>query len=109
MVHELRLTDLNAAAAACGCGAGACGHHGAAHRDVRQSSAGQRFAVLGMTCGHCVTSVTEEVGALGGVERVDVELAPGGASTVVVTAERALTRDEIRAAVEDAGYTLAAS
>lgn len=113
MTAELRLTDVSAsslsAPAGGGCGASCgCGHHGSAgHASVSAQVPAQRFEVSGMTCGHCVTSVTEELSALGGVERVDVDLAPGTASTVTVTADRPLTRDEVRAAVEDAGYSLA--
>jgi copper chaperone len=64
------------------------------------------FAVSGMTCGHCVAAVTEEVSGLAGVSRVDVELVAGGDSLVTVTSERALPSEEVRAAVEEAGYEL---
>jgi copper chaperone len=63
--------------------------------------------VSGMTCGHCVTSVTEELTELDGVESVDVDLVAGGVSPVVVTASRALTPEELAAAVEEAGYSVA--
>lgn len=43
------------------------------------------FTVTGMTCGHCVSSVAEEVGKATGVQNVDVDLVAGGASTVTVT------------------------
>ena len=66
------------------------------------------FAVSGMTCDHCVAAITEEVGDLDGVNRVDVELVPGGDSLVTVTSDRALPSDEIRAAVEEAGSELSA-
>lgn len=112
MAHELRLTDVSApTGGGCGSGACGCGHHGAAagghasglaaHGDTPQT-----FEVAGMTCGHCVASVTEELSALGGVDQVAVDLVAGASSTVTVSADRALTRDEVRAAVEDAGYTL---
>ena len=64
----------------------------------------QTFHVTGMTCGHCVSSVTEEVSELPGVSDVAVELETG---RVTVTAERELATDEVRAAVEEAGYSLA--
>ena len=35
------------------------------------------WTVAGMTCGHCVASVTEEIGEIYGVEHVDVVLATG--------------------------------
>ena len=109
MAHELRLTDISSPASG-GCGAGcACGHHGSAGHGAHASASApaQRFEVTGMTCAHCVASVTEELSALGGVQRVDVDLVPGDVSTVSVTSDRPLTRDEVRAAVEDAGYGLA--
>jgi copper chaperone len=62
------------------------------------------FQVAGMTCGHCVASVTEELTELSGVERVDVELASGA---VTVTSAGPLDRADVRAAVEEAGYALA--
>jgi copper chaperone len=62
--------------------------------------------VSGMTCQHCVRSVTEELGELDGVERVDVDLVPGGVSPVVVTASRELGDEEIAEAVEEAGYSI---
>jgi copper ion binding protein len=59
--------------------------------------------VSGMTCGHCIASVQEEVGEVAGVRSVDVELESGA---VTITADRELGRDEIEAAVVEAGYTL---
>ena len=63
--------------------------------------------VSGMTCGHCVMSVTEELTELEGVESVDVDLVAGGVSPVVLTSSRELSEDEVREAVEEAGYTVA--
>jgi copper chaperone len=62
------------------------------------------YTVVGMTCGHCVTAVTEEVSAVPGVTAVDVDLATGH---VTVTSQQPVSTDEIREAVEEAGYTLA--
>lgn len=64
------------------------------------------YTVTGMTCGHCVQSVTEEVAELPGVTDVAVDL-PTGA--VTVTSEQPLTEDQVRGAVTEAGYELAAS
>ena len=36
------------------------------------------YTVVGMTCGHCVNAVTEEVSAVPGVSTVDVDLESGG-------------------------------
>jgi copper chaperone CopZ len=59
------------------------------------------YQVTGMTCGHCVASVTEEVSAVPGVTGVQVDLASG---RVEVTADGALDDDAVVAAVEEAGY-----
>lgn len=71
------------------------------------TDAGTEFLVTGMTCGHCVASVTEEVGAIAGVQSVDVVLKKGGASRVTVHAAGPVDADAVRAAVEEAGYQLA--
>jgi len=63
--------------------------------------------VSGMTCGHCVKSVTEELSELEGVQSVDVELVAGGVSPVTVTSSRELGDEEIREAVAEAGYSVA--
>ena len=62
------------------------------------------YTVTGMTCAHCVRSVTEEIGAIDGVTDVAVDL-PSGA--VAVTSDRPLDEAQVRAAVEEAGYELA--
>ncbi|POM26207.1 Copper chaperone CopZ [Actinomadura rubteroloni] len=63
------------------------------------------YTVAGMTCGHCVSSVKEEVGQIPGVTAVDVELSSGA---VTVTSEAPLDEAQVRAAVEEAGYELKA-
>ena len=60
------------------------------------------YTVVGMTCGHCVASVTEEVTALAGVTDVNVDL-ESGALTVTGDA----SAEDVKAAVEEAGYQLA--
>lgn len=62
------------------------------------------YTVIGMTCNHCVMSVTEEVGAIDGVTAVTVDLPTG---RVDVTTDRTVTTDQVRQAVEEAGYRLA--
>lgn len=59
------------------------------------------YSVKGMTCQHCVASVSDEVSAVAGVERVHVDL-DSGQLTVVGDADPAA----IRTAVADAGYEL---
>ncbi|MDT3438645.1 MULTISPECIES: heavy-metal-associated domain-containing protein [unclassified Pseudofrankia] len=61
------------------------------------------YTVTGMTCGHCVNAVTEELSHLSGVSGVLVSLASG---TAEVTSEAPLDRETVRAAVEEAGYQL---
>jgi copper chaperone len=62
------------------------------------------YTVVGMTCGHCVSAVSEEVGGLPGVTEVAVDL-PTGA--VTVTSDAPLDEAAVAAAVEEAGYELA--
>jgi copper chaperone CopZ len=62
------------------------------------------YTVVGMTCGHCVSAVTEEVSALPGVTAVDVDLATGG---LTVTSTAPVAETDVRAAVEEAGYEVA--
>ena len=59
------------------------------------------YTVKGMTCEHCVRSVTEEVSEVPGVSAVDVDLAGG---RVTVTSEQAVDDAAVRAAVIEAGY-----
>jgi copper chaperone len=60
--------------------------------------------VAGMTCGHCVRSVTTELLALPGVTDVHVELVSGGTSQVRIEATEPLAAEAIRTAVDEAGY-----
>lgn len=62
------------------------------------------YDVIGMTCDHCARAVTAEVSALQGVSEVHVDLTTG---QVKVTADRPLPTEELRQAVEEAGYALA--
>jgi copper chaperone len=63
-------------------------------------------SIDGMTCGHCVNAVTEEIEALDGVQGVAVELVKGGISTATVTSIRPLDEATISEAVAEAGYTV---
>lgn len=64
----------------------------------------QSVTVTGMTCGHCATSVREEVGAIAGVNTVDVDLATG---LVTIGSDTRLDPDAIVDAVAEAGYAVA--
>jgi copper chaperone CopZ len=62
------------------------------------------YTVVGMTCEHCVSAVTGELIRLPGVRGVEVELETG---RVMVDSDALLPLDEVRAAVDEAGYKLA--
>ncbi len=61
------------------------------------------YTVTGMTCGHCVSSVSEEVREISGVEDVDVVLETGA---VTITSTDPIDEADVRAAVDEAGYQL---
>ena len=62
------------------------------------------YHVTGMTCGHCVKAVTEEVSAIPGVSHVDVDLETG---RLRVTSDGPVDFDRIVEAVAEAGdYTV---
>ena len=68
----------------------------------------QTFPVTGLTCGHCVGAITSELSVLSGVTDVQIDLVPEGTSTLRVTADKALTDDEVAVALDEAGdYHLA--
>ena len=70
----------------------------------------QTFPVTGLTCGHCVGAITSELSVLAGVTDVQIDLVAGGTSTLSVTADQALTDDEVAVALDEAGdYKLATS
>lgn len=64
------------------------------------------YAVAGMTCGHCVAAVTEELTKLPGVQAVTVDLVAGGTSAVHVASDAPLEERVVREAVDEAGYEL---
>ena len=66
-------------------------------------SATTRWTVTGMTCGHCVSAVDEEVRRLDGVTDVEIDLATG---TVSVTSVEPVAADTMAEAVTEAGYGL---
>ena len=63
------------------------------------------YRVEGMTCEHCVRAVRAEVGALEGVDEVEVDLATGDVSVISAAP---LDRAVVQAAVDEAGYELVA-
>ncbi|MFC4949294.1 heavy-metal-associated domain-containing protein [Pseudonocardia sp. GCM10023141] len=61
------------------------------------------YTVIGMTCEHCVASVTEEISEIDGVTAVAVELTTGA---VTVTSTGPVDPDQVDKAVHEAGYRL---
>lgn len=102
---ELGLTDKNHA---CSCGTG---DHTSASSEAMEAEADgtirEHYLVDGMTCSHCVASVTEELSAVDGVESVSVDLKVGGASRIMVVSSKPVPVEDVRAAVSEAGYSLA--
>ncbi len=63
----------------------------------------QTFVLPGMTCGHCVAAITEEVSKVEGVAAVDIDLET---KRVVVGSQPGMALDNgaIRAAIDEAGF-----
>lgn len=101
---ELPVTDKDSSGCTC-CGTGA----GSADSAVIAGSSSVQFQVQGMTCGHCVSSVTEELEEIDGVRNVSVDLAPNGISTVTVDADSRLDSTLLHAAIAEAGYEVVTS
>jgi copper chaperone len=67
------------------------------------------YTVTGMSCEHCASAVTAQLGSLAGVTEVTIDLVPDGASRVTVTSSQPLAGSAVSAALEEAGgYQLAA-
>ena len=58
------------------------------------------YSVPGVTCEHCRTAITKEVGAVVGVESVDVDLE----RKVVTVSGTAVSDLSVREAIDEAGY-----
>ncbi|MFM2078102.1 MAG: hypothetical protein RJA49_1992 [Actinomycetota bacterium] len=63
-----------------------------------------QFHVPGMTCAHCEAAVKGEVGKVAGVAGVAVDLQ----SKIVTVNGDALVRDDIVAAIDEAGFEVVA-
>jgi len=97
---ELGLKDTNASCACCATPASEA-------TDARTASAvTQEILVDGMTCSHCVSSVTDELTAIERVDGVAVDLNAGGTSRVTISSNAPVDGEAIKAAVEEAGYAL---
>ena len=64
-----------------------------------------KYTVEGLHCSHCVSSVAEEVGQIESVDEVEVDLSTG---SLILTSNKPVDPAAVRAAVEEAGYELAA-
>ncbi|HEY9410339.1 MAG TPA: cation transporter [Jiangellaceae bacterium] len=102
-------SDATLASAGCSCCATDAGTAATAAATAADSDLGTApivvadYTVTGMTCGHCVAAVTEEVSALAGVVDVKVELSSG---QLTVTSDAPVADELVRGAVEEAGYQL---
>ena len=101
---ELGLAGTSADAAGCAC----CAAPETSVDEQMPASAAvtTTLQVDGMTCAHCVASVTEELSAVPGVEAVSVALAAGATSTVTISGPVSPDPEALRAAVAEAGYSV---
>ncbi len=100
---DLSIKDTNATGDGCGCGCS----DASATTSAAPAASGvtASYTVTGMTCGHCVSAVTEEVSAIPGVTAVNVELESGA---LQVTSDAPVDFDRIVEAVAEAGdYSVA--
>ncbi len=97
----LPIRDVNA-----GCHCSSTETSTAAVPKAEAGEVSETFLVAGMTCGHCVASVSEELAEVAGVKSVAVNLVAGGTSEVIVSSERPLDSSDVDAAVREAGYEL---
>jgi len=63
------------------------------------------YSVPDVSCGHCVTAITEELSPIPGVQRIDVNLET---KQVTVEHDGSVTDAQLRAGIEAAGYEIAA-
>lgn len=101
--------DLGLKEATAGCACCATSTSTATEAPVTKAAVKEEVLVTGMTCSHCVSSVTEELTGIAGVENVTVDLNAGGASRVTIHSAIPLDAAALKAAVEEAGYDLADS
>jgi copper chaperone CopZ len=91
-------TQTNSNSGSC---CGSCGSGNAV--DVQGVGLTTTYKVTGMTCGHCESSVSQEISALDGVTAVKAVAKTG---EVTVTSATPLDEEAVRAAVDEAGYQL---
>ena len=67
----------------------------------------QSFLVDGLRCGGCVETITTALLALQPVNAVDIDLDTNGTSTVRISTDIELTRDQVQAALSgDGNFTV---
>ncbi|GLJ80714.1 heavy-metal-associated domain-containing protein [Microbacterium imperiale] len=98
--NDLGLTATGGSGGGCSC----CGTASTSGAAAAPSAVTAEVMVSGMTCSHCVASVTEELVEVPGVEGVDVDLNAGGLSRVTVRSAEPIDDAAITAAIEEAGY-----
>jgi copper chaperone CopZ len=64
------------------------------------------FTVTGLTCNHCVMTVSRAVAMVPGVTGVSIDLVANGESTLHVESSDPIDPDVLGSAVHDAGYEL---
>lgn len=109
-LNLLPLTDTSAdSSAGCSCCATSATDTASSSSEAgaASSAVSAEYLVSGMTCAHCVSSVTEELSAVPGVTDVTVDLKVGGLSRVTVGSATTLDPEAVRAAVAEAGYAVA--
>jgi copper chaperone len=67
----------------------------------------KNIKVEGMTCDHCVNAVTDELNKISGVTGVNIALNTEAPTPVNIVADNDISDADIKAAVEEAGYTIA--
>ena len=65
------------------------------------------FGVTGLTCNHCVMTVSRAAALVPGVTGVTIDLVPNGQSTLHIDSDAPVDADAIDTAISDAGYELA--
>ena len=101
---HLDVASTKAESTGCGCGCGTHSEAGAVSEPTSGAAYTTTFQVEGMTCGHCVGAVTNELtDTVPGVQNVQIDLATG---KVVVLGAEPVTESAAAAAVDEAGYRL---
>jgi copper chaperone CopZ len=99
--------DLGLTGSGTGTGCSCCATSTTTHvTDAAPATVTDTILVSGMTCAHCVSSVTEELSAVAGVENVAVDLTAGGTSRVTIHSSHPIDETAVKAAVAQAGYAV---